>query len=27
MASVQTDLEGQGVPTDQIHTETFGPVG
>jgi len=27
MASVQTDLEGRGVPPAQIHTESFGPVG
>lgn len=27
MADVQSDLERQGVPAEQIHTETFGPVG
>jgi ferredoxin-NADP reductase/predicted pyridoxine 5'-phosphate oxidase superfamily flavin-nucleotide-binding protein len=27
MANVQTDLEGRGVPTEQIHTESFGPAG
>ncbi len=26
MASVQTDLEGRGIPSDHIHTESFGPV-
>lgn len=26
MASVQADLESQGVSLDQIHTESFGPV-
>ncbi len=27
MAEVQSDLERRGVPSAQIHTETFGPVG
>lgn len=27
MAEIQTSLEGRGVPTDKIHTESFGPVG
>ena len=27
MADIQADLERQNVPTEQIHTETFGPVG
>ncbi len=27
MADVQSELEHQNVPADQIHTETFGPVG
>ncbi len=27
MADIQADLEGQNVPAEQIHTETFGPVG
>ncbi len=27
MADVQADLEHQNVPVEQIHTETFGPVG
>ena len=27
MAAVQSDLERQGVPPEQIHTETFGPAG
>jgi len=27
MAEIKTDLERQNVPTDQIHFETFGPVG
>ncbi|MGI9388017.1 MAG: pyridoxamine 5'-phosphate oxidase family protein [Methyloligellaceae bacterium] len=27
MAEIQADLEQQGVPDDQIHFETFGPVG
>ena len=27
MADVQADLERQNVPVEQIHTETFGPVG
>ncbi len=27
MADVQAELERQNVPADQIHTETFGPVG
>ncbi len=27
MAAVQADLEGRNVPSDQIHTETFGPIG
>lgn len=27
MASVQNDLERQSVPIDQIHYETFGPLG
>jgi len=27
MADVQSELEHQSVPADQIHTETFGPVG
>ena len=27
MASVQKDLELQGIPMDQIHVETFGPSG
>jgi ferredoxin-NADP reductase/predicted pyridoxine 5'-phosphate oxidase superfamily flavin-nucleotide-binding protein len=26
MADVQTALEGRGVPSDHIHTESFGPV-
>ena len=26
MADVQTALEDQGIPSDQIHTETFGPA-
>ena len=27
MADVQTDLERRGVPSEYIHTESFGPVG
>ena len=27
MADVQAELELQNVPADQIHTETFGPIG
>ena len=27
MAEIEADLERQNVPTDQIHFETFGPVG
>jgi ferredoxin-NADP reductase len=27
MADLQTDLERRGVPPDQIHSESFGPVG
>lgn len=27
MAEIQADLERQNVPAEQIHTETFGPVG
>jgi ferredoxin-NADP reductase len=27
MADVLADLERQNVPVEQIHTETFGPVG
>ena len=27
MADLQSDLERQNTPTDQIHTETFGPAG
>ena len=27
MADVHTELESRGIPTDHIHTETFGPVG
>ncbi len=27
MADVQLDLEQQGIPVEQIHTETFGPAG
>jgi len=27
MADIQTELEQQNVPADQIHTETFGPAG
>jgi len=27
MAKVQTDLEQNNVPSEQIHTESFGPVG
>lgn len=27
MADVQTDLERRGIPSEQIHTESFGPVG
>jgi ferredoxin-NADP reductase len=27
MADIQADLERQNVPAEQIHTETFGPVG
>ena len=26
MAEIQADLERQGVPVEQIHTETFGPA-
>ena len=26
MADVQTDLEGRGIPSEHIHTESFGPV-
>ena len=27
MADVQSDLESQNIPAEQIHTETFGPAG
>jgi hypothetical protein len=27
MANVQTELEHIGVPTEQVHTESFGPMG
>ncbi len=27
MAAIQTQLEVLGVPTDQIHSESFGPAG
>ncbi len=27
MAEIQSALEARGVPTEQIHTESFGPVG
>ena len=27
MAGVQSDLEARGIPADNIHTESFGPVG
>lgn len=26
MADVQTGLEGRGIPSEHIHTESFGPV-